>query len=590
MGMTMTQKILAAHAGLDHVEAGQLIEAQLDLVLGNDITSPVAIHEMDKMTVDTVFDKDKIALVMDHFIPNKDIKSAEHCKCVREFACRHDITNYFDVGQMGIEHALLPEKGLTVAGDVIIGADSHTCTYGALGAFSTGVGSTDMAAGMATGKAWFKVPSAIKFNIVGKPKKWVSGKDVILHIIGMIGVDGALYKSMEFVGEGIKNLSMDDRFTIANMAIEAGGKNGIFPVDDLAIEYMKEHSKRPYTAYEADEDAVYEAEYTIDLSTLEPTVAFPHLPENTKTISEIGEPVVVDQSVIGSCTNGRIDDLRVAARILKGRKVKKGLRCIVIPATQAIYLQAMEEGLLKIFIEAGAVVSTPTCGPCLGGYMGILAAGERCISTTNRNFVGRMGHVESEVYLASPAVAAASAVTGYICAPEELGLEGGVLIMQAKGRAFKYGDNVDTDVIIPARYLNSSDPAELATHCMEDIDNTFVKRVQKGDIIVATKNFGCGSSREHAPIAIKAAGVSCVIAETFARIFYRNAINIGLPIIECPEASKGIDEGDEVEVDFDSGMIYNRTKGTEFKGQAFPEFMQKIIKAEGLVNYINAQH
>ena len=402
MGMTMTQKILAAHAGLDHVEAGQLIEAQLDLVLGNDITSPVAIHEMDKMTVDTVFDKDKIALVMDHFIPNKDIKSAEHCKCVREFACRHDITNYFDVGQMGIEHALLPEKGLTVAGDVIIGADSHTCTYGALGAFSTGVGSTDMAAGMATGKAWFKVPSAIKFNIVGKPKKRVSGKDVILHIIGMIGVD--------------------DRFTIANMAIEAGGKNGIFPVDDLAIEYMKEHSKRPYTAYEADEDAVYEAEYTIDLSTLEPTVAFPHLPENTKTISEIGEPVVVDQSVIGSCTNGRIDDLRVAARILKGRKVKKGLRCIVIPATQAIYLQAMEEGLLKIFIEAGAVVSTPTCGPCLGGYMGILAAGERCISTTNRNFVGRMGHVESEVYLASPAVAAASAVTGYICAPEELGL------------------------------------------------------------------------------------------------------------------------------------------------------------------------
>ena len=422
MGMTMTQKILAAHAGLDHVEAGQLIEAQLDLVLGNDITSPVAIHEMDKMTVNTVFDKDKIALVMDHFIPNNDIKSAEHCKCVREFACRHDITNYFDVGQMGIEHALLPEKGLTVAGDVIIGADSHTCTYGALGAFSTGVGSTDMAAGMATGKAWFKVPSAIKFNIVGKPKKWVSGKDVILHIIGMIGVDGALYKSMEFVGEGIKNLSMDDRFTIANMAIEAGGKNGIFPVDDAAIAYMKEHSKRPYKAYEADEDAVYEAEYTIDLSTLEPTVAFPHLPENTKTVSQIGEPVVVDQSVIGSCTNGRIDDLRVAAEILKGRKVKKGLRCIVIPATQAIYLQAMEEGLLKIFIEAGAVVSTPTCGPCLGGYMGILAAGERCISTTNRNFVGRMGHVDSEVYLASPAVAAASAVTGYICTPEELGL------------------------------------------------------------------------------------------------------------------------------------------------------------------------
>ena len=337
MGMTMTQKILAAHAGLDYVEAGQLIEADLDLVLGNDITSPVAIHEMDKMTMETVFDKDKVALVMDHFIPNKDIKSAEHCKCVREFACKHDITNYFDVGEMGIEHALLPEKGLTVAGDVIIGADSHTCTYGALGAFSTGVGSTDMAAGMATGKAWFKVPSAIRFNLIGKPKKWVSGKDVILHIIGKIGVDGALYKSMEFTGESIKNLSMDDRFTIANMAIEAGGKNGIFPVDEIAEAYMKAHSKRPYKVYEADEDAVYDEEYTIDLSTLEPTIAFPHLPENTKTISEIQEDVMVDQAVIGSCTNGRIDDLRTAAEILKGRKVKKGVRCIVIPATQAIY-------------------------------------------------------------------------------------------------------------------------------------------------------------------------------------------------------------------------------------------------------------
>lgn len=420
MGMTMTQKILAAAAGLDSVEAGQLIEAKLDLVLGNDITSPVAIHEMDKFKEEKVFDKDKIALVMDHFIPNKDIKSAEHCKCVREFACKHDITNYFDVGQMGIEHALLPEQGLTVAGDVIIGADSHTCTYGALGAFSTGVGSTDMAAGMATGKAWFKVPSAIKFNLVGKPSKWVSGKDVILHIIGMIGVDGALYKSMEFVGEGIRHLSMDDRFTIANMAIEAGGKNGIFPVDDLAIAYMKEHSKREFKIYEADADAVYDEEYTIDLSELKSTVAFPHLPENTKTIDEIRDEVVIDQAVIGSCTNGRMDDLRVAAEILKGRKVKKGLRCIVIPATQSIYLQAMEEGLLKIFIEAGAVVSTPTCGPCLGGYMGILAEGERCISTTNRNFVGRMGHVKSEVYLASPAVAAASAVTGRISSPEEL--------------------------------------------------------------------------------------------------------------------------------------------------------------------------
>ena len=362
MGMTMTQKILAAHAGLPSVSAGQLIEADLDLVLGNDITSPVAIHEIGKMNVEGVFHKDKIALVMDHFAPNKDIKSAEHCKCVREFACKNDITNYFDVGEMGIEHALLPEKGLTVAGDVIIGADSHTCTYGALGAFSTGVGSTDMAAGMATGKAWFKVPSAIKFNIVGKPDKWISGKDVILHIIGMIGVDGALYKSMEFVGEGIKYLSMDDRFTIANMAIEAGGKNGIFPVDDLTRAYMKEHSKRPFVEYEADADAEYDEEYTIDLSTLKSTVSFPHLPDNTRTIDEVGD-VKIDQVVIGSCTNGRMEDLRTAAEILKGKKVAKGLRVIVIPATQQIYLDAMEEGLLKIFIETNAFNVTTTGTP-----------------------------------------------------------------------------------------------------------------------------------------------------------------------------------------------------------------------------------
>ena len=420
MGMTMTQKILAAHAGLPYVEAGQLIEADLDLVLGNDITSPVAIHEMEKMKVNGVFHKDKIALVPDHFVPNKDIKSAEHCKCVREFATKHDITNYFEVGEMGIEHALLPEKGLVVAGDVVIGADSHTCTYGALGAFSTGVGSTDMAAGMATGKAWFKVPSAIKFVLTGKPAKHISGKDIILHIIGKIGVDGALYKSMEFVGDGIDYLTMDDRFTIANMAIEAGGKNGIFPVDDLAKEYMKEHSVREFTVYEADEDAEYDEVITIDLSTLRPTIAFPHLPENTKTIDEITEDVKIDQVVIGSCTNGRMDDMRIAASILKDRKVKKGIRCIIIPATQKIYLDAMQEGLLKIFIEAGAVVSTPTCGPCLGGYMGILADGERCVSTTNRNFVGRMGHINSEIYLASPAVAAASAITGKISSPEEL--------------------------------------------------------------------------------------------------------------------------------------------------------------------------
>ena len=421
MGMTMTQKILASHAGLDVVEAGQLIEANLDMVLANDITGPVAIHEVAKLKKKEVFDKDKIALVPDHFAPNKDIKSAEHCKCVREYAKAQGITNYFEVGQMGIEHALLPEKGLVVAGDTCIGADSHTCTYGALGAFSTGVGSTDMGAGMITGKAWFKVPSAIRFVLNGALKPWVSGKDVILHIIGMIGVDGALYRSMEFTGDGVANLSMDDRFTIANMAIEAGAKNGIFPVDEKTIAYMKEHSTKPYKVFEADEDAVYDETYTIDLSTLEPTVAFPHLPENTKTVKESGE-VKIDQVVIGSCTNGRISDMRVAAQVLKGRKVADGIRAIVIPATQAIYLQAMEEGLLKIFIEAGCIVSTPTCGPCLGGYMGILAAGERAVSTTNRNFVGRMGHVESEVYLASPAVAAASAVTGKISEPAALGL------------------------------------------------------------------------------------------------------------------------------------------------------------------------
>ncbi len=421
MGMTMSQKILAAHAGLDSVVAGQLIEADLDLVLGNDITSPVAIHEMDKMKVDGVFNKDKIALVPDHFVPNKDIKSAEHCKCVREFARKNEITNYFEVGKMGIEHALLPENGLTIAGDVIIGADSHTCTYGAVGAFSTGVGSTDMAAGMATGKAWFKVPSAIKFVLKNKPAKWVSGKDIILHIIGMIGVDGALYKSMEFTGDGIQYLTMDDRFTIANMAIEAGGKNGIFPVDDLCLEYIREHSDRTPKVFEADEDAEYDEVIEIDLSALKPTVAFPHLPENTKTVDEISEEIKIDQVVIGSCTNGRMDDLRIAAKLLEGKTVADGIRLIVIPGTQKIYLQAMEEGLIRTFIEAGGVVSTPTCGPCLGGYMGVLAEKERCVSTTNRNFIGRMGHITSEIYLASPAVAAASAIKGYIASPEVIG-------------------------------------------------------------------------------------------------------------------------------------------------------------------------
>ncbi|MDF2504418.1 3-isopropylmalate dehydratase large subunit [Clostridium sp.] len=418
-GMTMTQKIIAAHAGLDYVEAGQLVNADLDLVLGNDITGPVAIKEFRKLGLDKVFDKNKIALVPDHFTPNKDIKSAEHCKMVREFAKEMEIVNYFEVGEMGIEHALLPEKGLTIPGDIIIGADSHTCTYGALGAFSTGGGSTDMAVGMATGKAWFKVPEAIKFVLKGKFNKWVSGKDLILHIIGMIGVDGALYKSMEFVGEGVKEITMDGRFTIANMAIEAGAKNGIFPVDEKAIEYVTGRTDREWKVFEADEDAEYSQVIEIDLSEVKSTVSFPHLPDNTRTIDEVGE-VKIDQAVIGSCTNGRIEDLRVAAEILKGKKVKKGMRVIILPGTQNIYLQALEEGLAKIFVEAGAVFSTPTCGPCLGGYMGILAKGERAISTTNRNFVGRMGHPESEVYLASPAIAAASALAGKIVSPEEV--------------------------------------------------------------------------------------------------------------------------------------------------------------------------
>lgn len=419
MGMTMTQKILAAHAGLESVKAGQLIEAKLDLVLGNDVTTPVAIKEFNKIGVDKVFDKDKVAIVPDHFTPNKDIKSAEHCKLVREFAHCKDVTNYFEVGQMGIEHCLLPEKGLVVPGDVVIGADSHTCTYGALGAFSTGVGSTDMAVGMARGVAWFKVPSALKFVLKNKPAKWVSGKDIILHIIGMIGVDGALYKSMEFAGDGLQYLTMDDRFTIANMAIEAGGKNGVFPVDDKTIEYVKEHSNKEWTKFEADEDAEYDAVYEIDLSKLRPTIAFPHLPENTKTVDE-AKGLEMDQVVIGSCTNGRISDMRIAAQVLKGKKINPNIRAIILPGTQKVWLQCVEEGLAQIFVEAGCVFSTPTCGPCLGGHMGILAKGERALSTTNRNFIGRMGHPESEVYLASPAVAAASAITGKITDPEEV--------------------------------------------------------------------------------------------------------------------------------------------------------------------------
>ncbi|MCR2032542.1 3-isopropylmalate dehydratase large subunit [Anaerofustis stercorihominis] len=419
MGMTMTQKILAKHAGLNSVKAGQLIEAKLDIVMGNDITTAVALKEFKKTGAKKVFNEEKVAIVLDHFTPNKDIKAAEQCKSCRNFAWDMNIKNFFDVGQMGIEHALLPEKGIVVPGEVIIGADSHTCTYGALGAFSTGVGSTDMAIGMATGEAWFKVPSAIKFVLKNKPAKWISGKDIILHIIGKIGVDGALYRSMEFTGDGIKYLSMDDRFSMANMAIEAGAKNGIFPVDDKTIEYAKEHSTKTFEVFEADEDAEYDEVIEIDLSKLRPTVSFPHLPENTKTVDEAGK-VYIDQAIIGSCTNGRLEDIKMAADILRGKQVDKKVRTIVIPATQKIYLDSVKLGYVEDIVNAGAIFSTPTCGPCLGGHMGILAAGEKAISTTNRNFVGRMGHVDSEVYLSSPAVAAASAIAGYIADPEKV--------------------------------------------------------------------------------------------------------------------------------------------------------------------------
>lgn len=417
--MTMTQKILAAHAGLEHVTAGQLINAKLDIVLGNDITTPVAINEFNKAGFDKVFDKDKVAIVLDHFVPNKDIKAATQSKQCRNFACSHCVSHFYDVGKMGVEHALLPEQGVVTAGDCIIGADSHTCTYGALGAFSTGVGSTDMAAGMATGMAWFKVPSAIKFNLTGKLPKNCGGKDVILTIIGMIGVDGALYKSMEFVGDGVKNLTMDDRLCICNMAIEAGAKNGIFPVDDVTMAYLTGRSEREPVVYAADPDAEYEKTIDIDLSAIRPTVSCPHLPENTRPAAELSD-IKIDQVVIGSCTNGRMEDMENAYKVLKGNKVADGVRCIIIPATMQIMKECIERGYVTAFMEAGAVVSTPTCGPCLGGYMGILAAGERCVATTNRNFVGRMGHVDSEVYLASPQTAAQSALTGHITAPKEV--------------------------------------------------------------------------------------------------------------------------------------------------------------------------
>ncbi|WP_100066137.1 3-isopropylmalate dehydratase large subunit [Miniphocaeibacter massiliensis] len=417
MGMTMTQKILAKHAGMDSVEKDQFIMAKLDMVLGNDITTPVAINEFHKMTDGGVFDKEKISIVLDHFVPAKDIKSATQAKKCKEFAREYGIKNFFEVGRSGIEHALLPEKGIVKSGDVIIGADSHTCTYGALGAFSTGVGSTDMAAGMATGEAWFKVPGAIKFNLTGKLNEYVTGKDLILHIIGMIGVDGARYKSMEFMGEGTSTIEMDDRFSICNMAIEAGAKNGTFPVDDKTREYMKEHGVKSWEEFYADEDAEYDEVYNIDLSEVKMTVAFPHLPENARTIDNVGD-IEIQQVVIGSCTNGRIKDMREAAEILKGKTIAEDLRCIIIPATQEIYKQCVREGLAEIFVDAGCVFSTPTCGPCLGGYMGILAEGEKCVSTTNRNFIGRMGHTGSEVYLASPVIAAYSAIAGKIAGPE----------------------------------------------------------------------------------------------------------------------------------------------------------------------------
>ena len=582
MGMTMTQKILAKHAGLESVTAGQLIEANVDLTLANDITGPVAIREMEKAGFDKVFDNTKIALVMDHFAPNKDIKSAEQCLECREFSKKYNIVNFFDVGAMGIEHALLPEKGLTAPGELIIGADSHTCTYGALGAFSTGVGSTDLAAGMATGKAWFKVPSAIKFVLKGKLSPWVSGKDVILHIIGKIGVDGALYKSMEFVGEGAHELSMDDRFTICNMAIEAGAKNGIFPVDDKTMDYIKGRVDRNITAFEADADAEYEQTIEIDLSALRPTIACPHLPENTKTIDELGH-IEVQQSVIGSCTNGRIDDMRVAAEILKGRKVNPNVRTIIIPATQDVYLQCIEEGPdqdlhsgrryrfhadlrsvpWRSYGHSGArrkggLHHQPQfCRPYGSYHLG--------------NLSGKPGSRRSK-----------RSCRLHLCAgrPE---VREETHTMNAKGKVFKYGDNVDTDVIIPARYLNIADPKELSTHAMEDIDADFVKNMHPGDIVVATRNFGCGSSREHAPLVLRENGVSCVIASSFARIFYRNAINIGLPILECEAAANGIDAGDEVEVNFDTGVITDVTKGESWQAAAFPPFIQNIIKAGGLL-------
>ena len=580
--MTMAEKILAAHAGLDEVEPGQLIECDLDLVLSNDVTAPIAVKEFRKIGVEKVFDPEKIALVPDHYVPNKDIKSAEQAKIVRDFAREQGITHYYEVGCMGVEHALLPEQGVVGAGDLIIGADSHTCTYGALGAFATGVGSTDAGVGYATGKAWFKVPESLLFKIEGELAPGVTGKDVILHIIGMIGVDGALYQAMEFTGSAIRTMGMDERMSISNMAIEAGGKAGLIEVDDVTRAYMDGRTERPYTEYHSDPDAMYAKVYEIDAASIVPTVSFPHLPSNTRPAAEARD-IKIDQAVIGSCTNGRIVDMRQAADVLRGRKIHPDVRCIVIPATQAVYRQCMEEGLMDVFLDANCAVSTPTCGPCLGGYMGILAAGERAIATTNRNFVGRMG---------DPTERGLPVLAGHRRGKRRarphrpagrLGL-GGTATMQFKGTAHRYGRDIDTDVIIPARYLTTSDPAELAKHCLEDLDTSFIERVQPGDIIVADENFGCGSSREHAPIAIKAAGVDVVVAKSFARIFYRNSINTGLAIMECPEAVDAISQGDVVSVDADAGVIVDETTGQTFQAQPFPPFIKEIIEAGGLIN------
>lgn len=677
--MTITEKIIAAHANREFVEAGEIVLARVDFTLANDITGPIAIKRFEELGERKVFDRSKIALVPDHFVPNKDVPSAEQAKLLKDFAARHEIIHYFEVGRMGVEHALLPELGVIFPGSLVIGADSHTCTYGALGAFSTGVGSTDLACAWATGEVWLKVPETSLFRYHGKPKKWVSGKDLILYTIGEIGVDGATYKAMEFTGDAISHLSMDSRFTMANMAVEAGAKNGIFPPDSVTMDYVnwrrklrQEEAKNrtgshelpdsendieslPYSGmFQSDAEARYSDILDYDLAQIDLQVSLPHSPQNARAVTDIGD-MKIDQVVIGSCTNGRLEDLQVAAQILKGHRVHPEVRLIVIPATQEIYARALREGLIEVFLEAQAAVSTPTCGPCLGGYMGILAAGERAVATTNRNFLGRMGHSTSEVFLAGPAVAAASAVKGRIAHPDEVvgesrvsfltpafppakddnaGANAGDSCMKSRedrqsmrsdgfvqdsndrtvsadrtsrslagtsasiyasndsartskvaGRVWKFGANMDTDIIIPAKYLNTSDPETLARHAFEDLRPDFPRQVKASDIIVAGPNFGCGSSREHAPISIKATGVSCVIAASFARIFFRNALNIGLPILESEAAFEGTEDGDEVTVDLIEGTIENVTRGLSWQAKPLPPFIRSMIAQGGLVPY-----